>query len=54
MIISIINQEHNIIFRYHLNTQGFELLLIPRIELATHVDHYKHRKQEKKIHNVSP
>jgi len=55
MIISIINQKHKIINEYHLNTWVWtDYSQSQREELATHVGHYKHWKQEKKIQDVSP
>ena len=56
MIISIINQEDNIIFKYHPNLYELELITpnSQMVELATHIGYYKHGEQEKKIQYVSP
>jgi len=47
MIISMINQEQNIIFKYHLNRIDYSQSQM--IKLVTQVGYYKHGKQEKKI-----
>jgi len=55
MTISIINQKHNIINKYHFNTwvwTGYSQS--QREELVNYVGHYKHWKQEKKIWDISP
>jgi len=48
VLFFFINQQQNIFFKYHLRvrTNYFQSQMI---ELSTHVGHYKHEKQEKKI-----
>jgi len=55
MTILIINQDQNIMFKYHHYIRVLrDFPQSQRVELATHVGHYKHGKQEKKIQDVSP
>jgi len=50
----IINEQHNTMFKYTSIHKCLNMLLpIQRVELVTHVAHYKHGKQEKKIQDVS-